>query len=95
MRARRSTELHPLSHGSIYLLRMIYFKQNKIVTIDKILLIPMLGQLFLIFLGATLVVYLLRGLGILTFLPGGIILILGIASLILGLWYGIQRSQKF
>ncbi len=55
----------------------------------------MLGQLFLIFLGSTLIVYLLRGLGILTFLPGGIILILGIASLILGLWYGIQRSQKF
>jgi predicted tellurium resistance membrane protein TerC len=95
VRARRSAELHPLSHGSRYLLRIIYFRQNKIVTIDKILLIPMLGQLFLIFLGSTLIVYLLRGLGILTFLPGGIILILGIASLILGLWYGIQRSQKF
>ena len=43
----------------------------------------------------TSAVYLLRGFGILTFIPGGVILILIALSLITGIIYGIQKTKRF
>ncbi len=43
----------------------------------------------------TLVVYLLRGLGILTFMPGAIILVLLLASVIGILIYGIDLTRRW
>ena len=43
----------------------------------------------------TIAVYLLRGFGILTFIPGGVILILIALSLITGIIYGIQKTKRF
>ena len=53
-------------------------------------IIPFFGVLIV-----TLVVYILRGMGILSFLPGGILLILIALSLLLGLFYGIDKTRRF
>jgi hypothetical protein len=52
-------------------------------------------KVFVISLIAFLVLYLLRGFGILTFLPGGIILVLLLIVLSSGLAWGIQKTRKF
>ncbi|AFZ29929.1 hypothetical protein Glo7428_1362 [Gloeocapsa sp. PCC 7428] len=49
------------------------------------------AQLFVIFAGITILVWVLRGLGILTFLPGGILWILILLSVITGIWSRFQR----
>jgi hypothetical protein len=43
----------------------------------------------------TVIVYLLRGFGILTFIPGGIIFLLIIISLISGIIYGIELTKNY
>lgn len=53
------------------------------------------GYLFVFSLLLTLIVYGFRGLGILTFIPGGIILVLMALSLISGIIYGISKTQRF
>jgi Flp pilus assembly protein TadB len=50
------------------------------------------SQLFFIFAGFTILVWVLRGLGILTFIPGGIIWILILLSAIAGIWSRLQRE---
>jgi hypothetical protein len=54
-----------------------------------------LGQLFWLILGLTLLVYVLRGIGILSFIPGGVILLLLALSLILGIAYGLQKTNIY
>lgn len=43
----------------------------------------------------TLIVYLLRGLRLLTFIPGGIIYLLILLSLIAIILYGIDKTRRF
>ncbi|MEA5511083.1 hypothetical protein VB715_15015 [Crocosphaera sp. UHCC 0190] len=43
----------------------------------------------------TLILYILRGLGILGFIPGGVILVLMIISVFLGILYGVQMTRRF
>jgi len=50
------------------------------------------SQFFFIFTGMTILVWVLRGLGILTFIPGGIIWILISLSVITGIWSRLQRD---
>jgi hypothetical protein len=54
-----------------------------------------LGQLFWLILGLTLLVYILRGIGILSFIPGGVILLLLALSLILGIAYGLEKTNIY
>ncbi|PIG93950.1 hypothetical protein [Gloeocapsopsis sp. IPPAS B-1203] len=49
-------------------------------------------QLFFVFAGITIFVWVLRGLGILTFIPGGIIWILILLSVVTGVWSRLQRG---
>lgn len=55
----------------------------------------MLRNLFLSLFAITLAIYVLRGLGILTFIPGGIILIAIALSIVIGILYGIRKTQRF
>ena len=50
---------------------------------------------FAITVAVTFVVYLLRGFGILTFIPGGIIWILILLSIATGLVYGVQKTRRY
>ncbi|NET05077.1 MAG: hypothetical protein F6K16_10190 [Symploca sp. SIO2B6] len=50
---------------------------------------------FGITLAITLIIYLLRGFGILTFFPGGVIYLLILLSIGTGLVYGIQKTRRF
>ena len=43
----------------------------------------------------TIFVYLLRGFGILTFIPGGVVLILIGLTVFAGIIYGIQKTKRF
>nr|WP_041933829.1 hypothetical protein [Gloeothece verrucosa] len=43
----------------------------------------------------TVIVYILRGVGVLSFIPGGLILILIASSIITGLIYAIDRTRRF
>jgi hypothetical protein len=43
----------------------------------------------------TLIIYLLRGLRLLTFIPGGIIYLLILLSLISIILYGIDKTRRF
>ncbi|MFM8309455.1 MAG: hypothetical protein ACKN87_21120 [Microcystis aeruginosa] len=54
-----------------------------------------LKSLFLGFLLVTVLVYILRGMGILSFLPGGLILLLILSSLVTGILYGIDKTRRF
>jgi hypothetical protein len=47
------------------------------------------------FLILTLLVYVLRGLAILTFIPGGVILVLIILTILTAILYWIERNQRF
>ncbi len=51
-----------------------------------------LTQSFGIFLGAAIAVYILRGLQILTFIPGGIIALLFLLAIAFGFFSYIQRT---
>ncbi|OLT63748.1 hypothetical protein [Moorea producens] len=46
-------------------------------------------------LAITVMVYLLRGFGILTFLPGGILWLLILLSIGTGLVYGVQKTRRY
>lgn len=50
------------------------------------------GRLLSIFLPLFLFIYVLRGFEIISFLPGGIILILIMLSLITGIIYGLEKT---
>jgi hypothetical protein len=50
---------------------------------------------FWIAIALTLSIYILRGLGILTFLPGGILMILGAIAVGLAIGYGINNTRRF
>ncbi|MCA2555182.1 MAG: hypothetical protein IM466_16060 [Microcystis sp. M04BS1] len=54
-----------------------------------------LKSLFFGFLLVTVLVYILRGMGILSFLPGGLILLLILSSVITGILYGIDKTRRF
>ncbi|AKV69505.1 MULTISPECIES: hypothetical protein [Microcystis] len=54
-----------------------------------------LKSLFLGFLLVTVLVYILRGMGILSFLPGGLILLLILSSVVTGILYGIDKTRRF
>lgn len=49
------------------------------------------SQIFFILLGTTVLVWLLRGLGVLTFIPGGVIWLLILLSVVTGIWSRLQR----
>ncbi|MEC4804417.1 MAG: hypothetical protein SAJ12_12525 [Jaaginema sp. PMC 1079.18] len=51
--------------------------------------------LFFMILGLTLLVYLLRGFGLLGFIPGGIVWILIVLSIAAGIYYGIEKTSRF
>ncbi|NEO28083.1 MAG: hypothetical protein F6K03_14685 [Kamptonema sp. SIO4C4] len=51
--------------------------------------------LFFIVLGLTILVYLLRGLAVLSFLPGGVIWILILLSIGTGIFYLVEKSRRF
>ena len=51
-----------------------------------------LTQGFGMFLGIAIAVWVLRGLGILTFIPGGIILILFLAAIAFGILSYVQKT---
>ncbi len=51
--------------------------------------------LFILSLLVTLTIYILRGIGILSFLPGGIILVLIAISIVLGIFYSRQGTRRF
>ncbi|AOY78724.1 hypothetical protein BJP36_01275 [Moorena producens JHB] len=46
-------------------------------------------------LAITVMVYLLRGFGIITFLPGGILWLLILLSIGTGLVYGVQKTRRY
>jgi hypothetical protein len=52
-------------------------------------------KVFFISLIAFVLIYLLRGFRIVTFLPGGIILVLLLITLTSGLIWGIKKTRKF
>ncbi|MCA2655531.1 MAG: hypothetical protein IM473_03685 [Microcystis sp. M015S2] len=54
-----------------------------------------LKSLFFCFLLVTVLVYILRGMGILSFLPGGLILLLILSSVVTGIIYGIDKTRRF
>ena len=53
------------------------------------------ARAFLATLVVTILVYLLRGFGILTFIPGGIITLLILLSLATGIVYGVDKTKRF
>ena len=55
----------------------------------------MLSNIFFISLMGFAALYFLRGIGFATFLPGGIILALLIATLISGLIWGILKTSRY
>ncbi|MGQ4649672.1 hypothetical protein [Lyngbya aestuarii] len=50
---------------------------------------------FGITLAITVFVYLLRGFGLLTFIPGGVIYLLILLSIATGIIYGIQKTRRY
>ena len=54
-----------------------------------------LKSLFFGFLLVTVLVYVLRGIGILSLLPGGLILLLILSSVVTGILYGIDKTRRF
>lgn len=54
-----------------------------------------LKSLFFGFLLVTVLVYVLRGMAILSFLPGGLILLLILSSVVTGIIYGIDKTRRF
>ena len=54
-----------------------------------------LKSLFFGFLLVTVLVYVLRGMGILSFLPGGLILLLILSSVVTGILNGIDKTRRY
>ena len=54
----------------------------------------MLTYLLAIFVTLTLLLYILRGMGLLPFIPGGIILILAALSMSTAILYGIKKNRR-
>ncbi|WP_181280601.1 hypothetical protein [Aphanothece hegewaldii] len=54
-----------------------------------------LARVLISLIGLTLITYLLRGLGLLTFIPGGVILILIALSILFGILYGVEKTRRF
>jgi hypothetical protein len=54
----------------------------------------LISSIFASVVGLTVAVYLLRGFGILTFIPGGVIWILILLSIATGIAYGVQRTRR-
>ena len=55
----------------------------------------MLSKIFYLSLMGFIFLYLLRGIGMITFLPGGVIMILLIAAVISGLTWGILKTSRY
>ena len=53
------------------------------------------GYLFAIFAVLTIFIYLLRAFGVLTFIPGGIIIVLIALTIITGIIFGIEQTKRF
>lgn len=45
-------------------------------------------------LGLTIAIYLLRGMGVLGFIPGGTLWVLILLSIASGIFYGIQKTRR-
>lgn len=56
---------------------------------------PMLTKIFSMSLMGFIVLYFLRGIGLITFLPGGIISILLMTAVISGLTWGILKTRRY
>lgn len=54
-----------------------------------------LAYIFSILVSLTIVVYLLRGFGILSFMPGGVIWFFVLLSIASGVIYGIQKTKRY
>ncbi|MBW4650877.1 MAG: hypothetical protein KME06_19615 [Kastovskya adunca ATA6-11-RM4] len=54
-----------------------------------------LAYLFAISLAVTLIVYVLRGFTILSFLPGGVLNLLILLSIAIGIAYGVQKTRRY
>jgi hypothetical protein len=54
-----------------------------------------INSVFLVSLGLTVLLYLLRGFGLITFLPGGILLILISITFVSGIFSGIRWTQRY
>lgn len=52
-------------------------------------------SVFLVFLGATIAVWVMRGIGILTFIPGGILWVLLFATIGAGVVEMLRRSKRW
>jgi hypothetical protein len=57
--------------------------------------ITILAYLFSMVLALTIAVYILRGFGVLSFIPGGIIAILILLSIISGILYLTEKMRRF
>ncbi|MBZ8179919.1 MAG: hypothetical protein SAL07_01880 [Oscillatoria sp. PMC 1051.18] len=55
----------------------------------------LIAYVFWTVLTITILVYILRGFGVLTFIPGGIIYFLILLSLITGIWFGVEKTKRF
>ncbi len=53
------------------------------------------AYIFSTVVGITIVVYLLRGFGVLAFMPGGVIWLLVLLSVATGIIYGIVKNKRF
>ncbi len=53
------------------------------------------AYIFAISLAVTVFVYVLRGLGILTFIPGGVLWLLILLTIGTGIVYGIQKTRRY
>ncbi|MBD1833229.1 hypothetical protein H6F74_07220 [Trichocoleus sp. FACHB-90] len=55
----------------------------------------LISAIFAGVLGLTVAVYVLRGFGILTFLPGGVIWMLILLSIATGIFFGIEKTRRY
>ena len=55
----------------------------------------LVAYIFSSVLGVTIALYLLRGFGILTFLPGGVYLLLIVLTIGTGILYGILKTLRY
>lgn len=55
----------------------------------------MLSSIFFISLVGFLALYILRGIGWITFLPGGVFIVLLMAAMLSGLTWGIVKTRRY
>jgi hypothetical protein len=53
------------------------------------------AYIFAISLAVTVFVYVLRGFGVLTFIPGGVLWLLILLTIGTGIVYGIQKTRRY